>query len=118
MSVDTGEFMLHDSNVAVYKQAIARYSDTPPFHPAEVYPEYSLQTTLDRSNEVYGSIRNSLYLLKFDAQNFGTPLWNPFGHFIFPGDTVMLKPNMIAPSHESNDQWLHVITHGSVIRTI
>jgi len=37
---------------------------------------------------------------------------------ISPGDTVLLKPNMIRQSHLLNDDWDYVITHGEVIRAV
>lgn len=37
---------------------------------------------------------------------------------ISPGDTVLLKPNMIRQSHLLNDDWDYVITHGEVVRAV
>jgi uncharacterized protein (DUF362 family) len=51
-----------------------------------------------------------------DSQNYGKHNWNPLGGLIKPGETVLLKPNLIAHSHMYTDEWEHVITHGSVIR--
>jgi uncharacterized protein (DUF362 family) len=35
-----------------------------------------------------------------------------------PGDTVLLKPNMIAHAHRYSNDWEYVITHGSVLRAV
>ena len=53
-----------------------------------------------------------------DAANFGTRSWNPLGELIRPGETVLLKPNLVRQSHQFNDDWEHIITHGSVIRAV
>jgi len=58
-------------------------------------------------------------LLHLDKLHEGTPSWNPLGDLISPGQTVLLKPNLIRESHVTRvDEWQQVITHGSVIRTI
>ena len=44
---------------------------------------------------------------------------NPLGDVIQPGDSVVLKPNLIRESHlERTDEWQQVITHGAVIRAV
>src|SRR5919108_2326856 len=110
--------MLQSTEVVVYKQQRASYSEQPPFHPPELYPEYPFGPMLDASNEAYSSIRSCLHLLKLDDQNYGKPSWNPFRDLIRPGETDLLKPNIIAHSHEFYDEWQSVITNGSIIRAI
>jgi len=104
------------SNVAIYKQAKARYSENPPYFPAAIFPEYPFSDTMtDRGNEAYGSIRKLLLLMGLDAENFGKRLWNPFGAFVFPGNIVLLKPNFMRHFNERGGTG-GLITHGSVIR--
>lgn len=110
--------MLTSKDVVAYKQRTARYSNNPPFHSPETYPEYTFGAQCDSSNEVYRSIRDSFRLLGLDREHFGKPNWSPLKDCINPGETVLLKPNLIADSHLYNDEWEHVITHGSVIRTL
>src|SRR5262249_11998472 len=110
--------MLHRTAVSVYKQAAAKYSTTSPFHPPESYPECPVQTSLDPINETYRSIRESFHILGMDNENYGTPNWNPLGALINPGETVLLKPNLIAHSQMYADEWEHVITHGSILRAV
>jgi uncharacterized protein (DUF362 family) len=110
--------MVESKNVTVYKQAAARYSNNPPYDPPEGYPEYQLEAGPDSTNETYRSIRESFALLGMDTEHYGNANWNPLGRLINPGETVLLKPNLIAHSQMYNDEWEHVITHGSVIRAM
>jgi uncharacterized protein (DUF362 family) len=102
--------------VAVFKQDVAVYPERPPFHPPAIYPELGHLTETNHQNSVYTSVRNLFHLLGYDREHDGSPEWNPLGWLIKPGDTVFLKPNMIAHKHALNNDWDYVITHGSVIR--
>lgn len=110
--------MQNDFNVAVYRQIRASYPDIPPFHPSQDFPEYPFKGLLCPNNTVYDSIRKVLLNLGLDKQNFGSQNWNPLRSIIKKGDTVLVKPNMIAHSHRYSDDWEYVITHGSVIRAV
>ena len=110
--------MQASNEVALYRQSTARYSNNPPYDPPDSYPEYLLEAGPDPANEAYSSIRESFVLLGLDKENYGKPDWNPLGHLIKPGETVLLKPNLIAHSHMYTDEWEHVITHGSVMRAV
>lgn len=67
------------------------------FRPSENYPEYIWGYTevSKTENRVYDAVRNMLCLLKLDEEHYGTKDWNPLGEFIKPGDTVLIKPNMV-----------------------
>lgn len=90
----------------------------PPFHPDTRYPELLFSSTTSGTNPVYQGVRELYRLLKYDTAHHGTPAWNPLGWLIKPGETVFIKPNMIAHKHLENDDWEHVITHGSVLRAV
>ena len=96
-----------------------QYPSQPPFHPpVEVeeclFPEHSIE-----SNAAYIGVRECLRLAGLDIGNFGTPYWNPFTELIRPGETVLLKPNLVKESHPRDPQgWQYVLTHGSIVRAV
>ena len=108
--------MLDDYHVAVYNQEGLNYCNIPPYNAPQGFPEYPFKDNLCTSNATYEAVRNTLLYLGLDKQRFGLPSWNPLGSIVEKGDSVLVKPNMIAQSHRYSDEWEHVITHGSVIR--
>ncbi len=106
------------SRVSIHKTAAA-YPEQPPFHPGERYPEYPFTETSQKANTVYAGVRDALRMLGLDAAHFGTPEWNPLGELVTPGDTVVLKPNVLREAHATRPvEWQQVITNGSVLRAI
>ena len=63
--------------------------------PSENYPEYLLKDISEEKNNIYGMVRESFRLLGLDADNYGKACWNPLGEVIHPGDTVLIKPNLV-----------------------
>jgi len=59
-----------------------------------------------------------LYSLELDLAHWNTPEWNPFGHLIKPGMTVVIKPNFVLSRHFCKGDIFSIITHPSVIRAI
>ena len=104
--------------VAIQRQDRPAYPERPPYHPPVAYPEFPGTTELDPTNTAYTAVRDALALLGLDRERFGTPAWNPFKELVRPGDTVFLKPNMIAHRHILREEWDSLITHGSVIRAV
>ncbi|MDP2922083.1 MAG: DUF362 domain-containing protein [Candidatus Omnitrophota bacterium] len=104
-------------NVGIYKQSKRYYSERPPYFPGAIFPEYPFaDNRVDKDNEAYGSLRQMFLLLGLDKDNFGKRSWNPFGSFVFPGDTVLLKPNFMRHFNEKGHGVIGMITHGSIIR--
>lgn len=91
-----------------------------PFHPPVHYPEFAhraADTPLNPSNVVYGTVREALRGLGFDKEHEGTSAWNPLRGVVFPGDRVVLKPNLVFHRHPLGDSGVQgMLTHGSVIR--
>lgn len=105
--------------VAVYQAAERRYPERPPFHPHTAYPEYGLGALGVERNPAYDAVRECFRLAGLDAERFGTPEWNPLGDFIRPGESVLLKPNLVKESHPRDPRgWQYVLTHGSIIRAV
>ena len=90
------------------------------FSPSVFYPEYQYKDIAKTENRVYDLIREGLYHLGYDKDNFGTKEWNPLGDFIKPGYTVLLKPNWVM--HENPEERYHdmecLVTHPSFIRAM
>ena len=94
------------------------YNSDPPFHPGQRFPELPFVEPGDRLNPPYELLRSLLHRLGLDRQNFGTPRWNPLGHIIRPGQTVLLKPNFVTSLNGSGDDIFAVVTHPSILRAL
>ncbi len=97
------------------------YPTAPPYSPDAAYPEYPFgpDTLSGETNHAYEGVREALQLLGLDEEHYGQEEWNPLGSVVFPGNTVVLKPNLVRhfrDTHEGQDDC--VITHGSVIRAV
>jgi len=91
---------------------------TPPFHPAEHFPELDMEE-IDKENKIYGLVRETLCGLGMDSGNFGTPAWNPLGKLVKPGDKVVLKPNLVFDLHDEGRQGVEaMVTHASILHPL
>lgn len=106
------------SKVALSRLSNPTYAKYPPFHPPRLFPEYPFGSETDITNEAYNAVRDCLRGLKLDAKHEGTPSWNPMSAVVQPGDTVLIKPNMITHKPTTNESWETVITHGSILRAV
>ena len=108
---------LSSALVFVNDSHVERYPSEPPFHPDTAYREYT--GALGPRNPVYAAVRDTLRLMKLDPENEETDRWNPLKTVVFPGDRVVLKPNLLSHRHKDrrgNPEC--VVTHGSVIRAV
>ena len=107
--------------VAVVCDANAHYS-LPPFNPPSIFPELKrwLPEVKERvpHNRVYSLVREALRKLGLDNAKYATQDWNPLGPYVTPGDTVVIKPNLVI--HESGSMLGSncLITSGAVLRPI
>lgn len=107
------------TNVVVHHAGAAEYPETPPFHPGRAYPDRPFPEVGAGENHAFDAVRNAFRRAGLDAARFGTPLWNPLGELIRPGETVLLKPNMVNDRHPRDPKgWRYVVTHGSVVRAV
>jgi uncharacterized protein (DUF362 family) len=93
------------------------YASTPPFDPDDGYAEYPHTSAVASSeispgNGAYWLVREALRSLQ--PVDFGSPEWNPLGGIIGPGDSVLIKPNLVDHSEWTNGQ----ITHPAFLRPI
>src|SRR5579862_1062081 len=107
------------NTVIAFRGDAARYPEQPPYSPSQAYPEYSFAHLATEANPAYEAVRASFQIAGLDSANLGTAKWNPLGDLIRPGETVLLKPNMVHQRHPRDPRgWRYVITHGSVIRAV
>lgn len=113
--------MRDDSVVALVRERPV-YSRVAPFHPSERFPEWPDLPVATEDNPAYRGVRKVLELLGLDASHFGTPSWNPLADLIRPGESVVLKPNLVADSNLARDEGLtdtdSLVTHGSIVRVL
>lgn len=110
---------LAENAVVVWQGDAAYYPKQPPFAPSCKYPEYAFGAAGSESNPAYDAVRNCFQIACLDADHFGTAQWNPLAELIRPGETVLLKPNMVHQRHPRDPEgWKYVITHGSIIRAV
>jgi uncharacterized protein (DUF362 family) len=115
----SGALLERGRAVVVAKASLARYADAPPFHPESAYPEYEFGDVGHQPNPAYEAVRLAFQLAGLDAGRYGTRAWNPLGDLVRPGETVLLKPNLIKERHPRDPQgWRYVLTHGSVVRAV
>ena len=110
---------LADTMVVAWRGDAARYSEQRPFSPSQAYPEYTFGDPVTIQNPAYEAVRGCFHIAGLDDARFGTPDWNPLRDLMHPGETVLLKPNMVHQRHPRDPEgWRYVITHGSIIRAV
>lgn len=94
------------------------------FNPDTIYPEYifSDKEINSEKNPAYEGVRSCLYGLGLDKDNYGTNKWNPLGDLVKPGQTIVIKPNLVMDINENKSVQENamecLITHPSCIRAI
>jgi uncharacterized protein (DUF362 family) len=106
-----------DSRVAIALTGLSDYPRRAPFDPPERYPELRAAAT-DPDNRVYPAVRDLLFRLGLDRDNYGSPRWNPLAGIVEPGMTVLVKPNLVRHDNLSGQSALAMITHASVVRPL
>ena len=107
-------------NRIAFIKTLPEYPEDKYGHPSSLYPEYPWENITENGvNFAYEGVRNLLHCLDLDKERFGRKEWNPLEKIIKPGNTVLIKPNMVRESHlHKFNEFNYVITHGSVIRAI
>ncbi len=101
------------------------YPKVAPYDPEERYPEYPFEleenANLER-NDVYRMVREVFFNCNMDIENYNSMEWNPLGEYIKPGNTVLIKPNLVMHDNKAEiDEQRKMdclITHPSVVRCL
>ena len=109
------EKMSNISTAVVYDHNT--YPKTSPFDASMFYPEFSSALIANEENCIYSMVRQTFIDLEMDQVNVGTESWSPFREIVNPGDTVVIKPNLVINTCDPDIQHC-TTTHPSVIRPI
>jgi uncharacterized protein (DUF362 family) len=107
-----------DPTTVCLVDTIARSYPRAPFHPGCPYPEFPGMPVSEQPNPVYDGVRTAFRLLGLDPEHYGGRGWNPLGGIIRPGQSVLLKPNLVRHYHPYGLDTDAIYTHGSVIRAV
>lgn len=113
-----------NSNVAIeYRKDITDYpSGKYYYNPSNKYPEYPFGDEIaGEENPVYDMVRNTLYSMGYDRDNFGKKEWNPLGDIIKKNQKILVKPNWVMHINKAIDDEKDLralVTHPSVVRAI
>ena len=93
------------------------YPTSAPFDPDKSYPETEDIPISDEQNGIYTMVRECFSDLKMDKENIGTAKWSPLSELVFPGDTVVIKPNLVINTSDYKIQEC-TTTHPSILRPV
>lgn len=108
------------NNLFIYKDDHMGYpSKAYAGSPSVRYPEYPFTEVTSENNMIYEGIRKVFYGLGLDNEHYGEKSWNPLGDFINPGDTVLIKPNMVIHQNANQDNGTDCLyTNVSIVRAV
>lgn len=109
-----------DKKVIVYEKKEVKYPtlQNKTFRPGTRYPEYCFDEIDIQKNEVYEMVRESLFLAGYDRPHYGDVEWNPLGELIKPGQTVVIKPNLVMHENPVQGDTECLYTHPSVTAAV
>lgn len=88
------------------------------FRPSEAFPELEDSCNFSEKNDVYAAVRKAFYMMDMDAEHYGQKEWNPLGEVISPGDTVLIKPNMVMDYNRSGEGTDCLYTNPQVVAPV
>ena len=88
--------------------------------PDENYSELNIKyEKISKNNKVFKMIRESFYMLGLDKENYNTENWNPLGEKVIkPGDTVLIKPNMVLDKNQNGEGEECLYTNPSLVAAV
>jgi len=99
--------------IVAYNPQAVDYPIIPPFDPSQIHPEYPFPKDPHASmNGAYDLVRQALCALH--PEGYGELDWNPLAGIVQPGDTVLIKPNLVDDALWDRGK----ITHPAVIRAV
>lgn len=107
-----------------YYNENSAYPNSGLFEPKEKYLEYPFHNSnnSNEKNDIYEMIRQVFILQELDLEHIDTEEWNPLGYAIRPGDTVLIKPNLVRDINTAESDYdtgmQCLVTHPSVVRCI
>jgi len=110
------ENLLSNNTVCVSHDLEAKYPDYP-YNPSVNYPEFRGDNR-NSENTIYENVRNILFSLGLDKNNFGKINWNPLGQLVTPGQHVLIKPNWVTHHNTLHSGTDDLITHTSIIKAM
>ncbi|MFZ1682958.1 MAG: DUF362 domain-containing protein [Candidatus Zixiibacteriota bacterium] len=120
LKLQNGRFRSHiDPSMQVATRCTTPiYNAAPPYHPSMAYAEARTAFVSSGPNLAYALLRALFHDLGYDDKRYGTPAWNPLGHIIKPGQTVVIKPNFVLSYNASGSSLEAIITHPSILRAM
>ena len=89
-------------------------------YPDKQYKELKIEyNRFSKNNQIYKMIRDLFKELNLDEENYDTENWNPLGdNLIVPGDTVLIKPNMVLDKNQGDGGEECLYTNPSLVVVI
>lgn len=95
------------------------YPKQAPFRPDEAYPENPFPLAgVYAENHIYAMVREGFVLAQYDHEHTGTEEWNPLGGLIHPGNTVLIKPNLVMDYNPSGGGTDCLYTQAAVVAAV
>ena len=106
------------NKVVLYQTNNMYYFQEGSFRPSKKYPEYIFSEISASENFIYDAVREAFRMMGLDSEHYGMKEWNPLSKFIKPGDTVLIKPNMVMHINTSGAGEECLYTQPSVVAPV
>lgn len=108
-----------NKNIVLIKREKYYYPSEALFRPSKAYPEAPFMELSSEDNHVYDMVREGFWMMNYDREHYDSPEWNPLGELIEPGNTVLLKPNMVMHENHIKEEGTDCLyTHPSIVAAV
>ena len=106
--------------IAIIHKDNIKYPNIDEFiYPKEQYEELNIEfDKFTKENDVFQMIRDAFLQLEYDKENFGTEAWNPLKKIIKPGNTVLIKPNLVLDINKNGQGEECLYTNPSLVNAV